>query len=164
MDWVLDSACTFHICPNRDWITTYEVVLKGVVTMENNAPSKIVGIGSVKIKIFDGAITTLTSRRHVLDLKRNLISLSAIDSKEYNYTNEGRVLKINRDALVVMKGKRSSTCLYVLWGSMIIGDATTTTFSLSDEEVTKLLHIWLEHMCENRMAELSKRGHPRQST
>ena len=51
--------------------------------MGNNASYKIVGIGTVKIKMFDGIVTTLNDVRHVLNLKRNLISLSTLDSKGY---------------------------------------------------------------------------------
>ncbi|KAG8481304.1 hypothetical protein CXB51_026078 [Gossypium anomalum] len=32
-EWILDSGCTFHMSPNRDWFTTYETVSEGVVLM-----------------------------------------------------------------------------------------------------------------------------------
>jgi len=32
-DWVLDSGCTYHMCPRRDWFVTYEPVDTGVVLM-----------------------------------------------------------------------------------------------------------------------------------
>ncbi|KAG8474742.1 hypothetical protein CXB51_031399 [Gossypium anomalum] len=34
-EWILDSGCTFHMSPNRDWFTTYETVSEGVVLMGN---------------------------------------------------------------------------------------------------------------------------------
>ena len=49
--------------------------------MGNDAPCKIVGIGSVKIKMYDGVVRTLTEVRHVPELKKNLISLSILDAK-----------------------------------------------------------------------------------
>ena len=54
--------------------------------------------------MFDGVVRTLGDVRHILDLKRNLISLSTLDSKGYKYTSEGGVLKISKGALAVMKG------------------------------------------------------------
>ncbi|KAG8492533.1 hypothetical protein CXB51_009766 [Gossypium anomalum] len=42
-EWILDSGCTFHMSPNRDWFTTYETVSEGVVLMRNNASCKIAG-------------------------------------------------------------------------------------------------------------------------
>ncbi|KAG8503271.1 hypothetical protein CXB51_001260 [Gossypium anomalum] len=80
-EWILDSGCTFHMSPNRDWFTTYEIVSEGVVLMGNNASCKIAGVGTIKVKMFDGVVRTLSDVRHVPELKRNLISLSTLDSK-----------------------------------------------------------------------------------
>ncbi|KAG8503781.1 hypothetical protein CXB51_001898 [Gossypium anomalum] len=106
-EWILDSGCTFHMSPNRDWFTTYETVSEGVVLMGNNASCKIA------------------------ELKRNLISLSTLDSKGYRYTAESRVLKISK---------------------------VVASSSLSDDDITKLWHIRLGHMSQNGMVELSKKG------
>ena len=47
-EWILDSICSFHICSNRDWFSSYKSVQSGdVVRMEDNNPCEIVGIGSV---------------------------------------------------------------------------------------------------------------------
>ena len=60
---------------------------KGVVLMGNNASSKVAGIGTVRIRMFDGVVRTLGDIRHVPDLKKNLISLSNLDAKGYKYTS-----------------------------------------------------------------------------
>ena len=52
----------------------------------NNIPCKIVGIGTVRIKMFDGVVRTRGEVRRVSDLKRNLISLNILDTKGYKYT------------------------------------------------------------------------------
>ena len=67
--------------PNRDWFSTYEHVHKGAGLIGNNAFCKVAGIGTVHIKMFDGVVRTLSDFGHVLDLKRNLISLSTLDAK-----------------------------------------------------------------------------------
>ena len=28
-EWVLDTACTFHMCPHTDWITTFDSTTAG---------------------------------------------------------------------------------------------------------------------------------------
>ena len=58
--------------------------------------------------MFNGIVKTLGDIRHVPDLKRNLISLSTLDTKGYRYTSEGKVLKISKGSLVVMKGQRKT--------------------------------------------------------
>ena len=105
--------------PNRKWFSTYEPVHKGAVLMGNNASSKVVGIGTVHIKMFDGVVCTLSDFRHVPDLKSNLISLSTLDAKGYKYIGKGGVLKIRKRSIVVMKGHQKTTMLYVLQGSTV---------------------------------------------
>ena len=49
-EWILDSACSFHICINRDWFSSYESMQSGdVVRMGDDNPRDIVGRGSVRI-------------------------------------------------------------------------------------------------------------------
>ncbi|PHT53674.1 hypothetical protein CQW23_08136 [Capsicum baccatum] len=119
-EWVLDSGCTFHMSPNRDWFTTYESFNGGLVLMGNDAQCKVVGKGTIKIKTHDGVVRTLTSVRHVPDLKRNLISLGTLESQGCRYSAEGGVLKVSKGALVLLKAIRSGS-LYLLQGSPDIG-------------------------------------------
>ena len=59
-EWILDSACSFHICINKDWFSSYKPVQKGdVVRMGDDNPRDIVGIGSIRIKTDDGMTHTL---------------------------------------------------------------------------------------------------------
>ena len=108
--------------------------------------------------MFDGVVRTLGNARHVPNLKRNLISLSSLDAKGYKYTSEGGVLKICKGTLVVMKGHQKTAMLYVLQGSTITGDVVIASRSLSEDDITNLLHMRLRHMNENGMVELSRNG------
>ena len=56
---------------NWDRFSTYELVHKGTVLMGNNASCKVAGIGTIRIKMFNGVVRTLGDVGHVLDLKRN---------------------------------------------------------------------------------------------
>ena len=78
-EWIPDFGCSFHMTPNKDLFTTYEKVDGGNVTMGNNATCKVVGVGSIQMKMFDGMVRTLSDVRHVLGLKKNLISLGTLD-------------------------------------------------------------------------------------
>lgn len=65
------------MCRNKDVSSTYKSIEGGLILMDNGIPCKILGIGTVKIKMHDGVLRTLTSVRHVPDLKMNLISLGS---------------------------------------------------------------------------------------
>jgi len=159
-EWVLDTACTFHMCPHRDWFTTFDsTTAAGSVLGFGNSPCKIEGIGSVRIKMFDGTIRTLTDVRYIPKMKRNLISVSALDAKGYKYSGGDSVLKVTRGSLIVMKGDLSSTNgLYYLRGSTVSGNATPVISKNSDCDAANLWHMHLGHMSELGLAELNKRG------
>lgn len=98
--------------------------------MRNNVPYKVIEIGLVRIIMFDGTIMTLTDVRHIPYLKKNPISLSTIDAKGYMNTYKGGVLKVSGGAFVAKIGKISSTWLYLLLESTVIGDRVVTTYSI----------------------------------
>ena len=76
--WVLDSGCSFHMCPEKNWFCSYEECNGGQVLLGDNKACKVVGIGVVELRLVDGTIGTLKEVRHVLDLKRNYFSLGML--------------------------------------------------------------------------------------
>ena len=78
-EWIMDSWCSYHMCPIKDWFSTYSSIEGGVVLMEKNSPCKITGIGTIQIRMHGKIIKTLSNVWHVLDLKKNLVSLGMID-------------------------------------------------------------------------------------
>ncbi|KAK3007742.1 hypothetical protein RJ639_014051 [Escallonia herrerae] len=104
----------------------------------------------------DGIVRTLTDIRHVLELRKNLISLGSLDSNGCSYRAAGGVMRIMKGSLVVvMKGLKQNS-LYLLQGSTITG-APASSFDI-DCDTTKLWHKRLGHMSERSMDVLSKQG------
>ena len=155
--WIIDSGYSYQMCPNRDWFTTYQPIEGGVVLMGNNISCKVVGIGSIRIKMHDGVVRTLTNVRHILDLKKNLISLGTLDSQRYKYCAEGGVLRVSKGSLIMMKGKLVNG-LYLLQDSTIVGAAAVSSSLDHELDTTCLWHMRLGHMSEAGMTILSKRG------
>ena len=152
IDWVLDSGCTFHMCPHKDWFVTYETVDTGVVLMGNNAECKVAGIGTVQIKTHDGTIRTLSKVRHIPDMTRCLISFGTLETNGCRISMENGVLKVTKGAMVIMKGLRQGS-LYILQGTTVTGVAAVGT---ADD--TQLWHMRLGHMSEKGMTILGKKG------
>ena len=75
ISWLMDSGCSFHMTPHKSWFHTYAPRAGGRILMGNNMACKSVGMGTVRIKMFDGAVRTLTEVRHVPDLRKSLISM-----------------------------------------------------------------------------------------
>ena len=75
--------------PNKDWFNTYKSVNSGSVLMGNDASCKVVGIGNIRIKMFDGVVRMLFDVSHVPNLRKNLISLGILDCNGFSYKSTG---------------------------------------------------------------------------
>ncbi|OMO91899.1 Glycosyl transferase, family 43 [Corchorus capsularis] len=132
--WVFDSACSEHICTNREWFSKLEKCDKAVY-MANNGEEKIEGIGSVKLRLHDGSVKMLGNVRYVPKFARNLISLGKLDSLGYGYSCRGGGLKISKGSMIVMKGVKNSKNLYELIGSTIRGDGSVSSHQIEKKDV-----------------------------
>ncbi|KAK2970510.1 hypothetical protein RJ640_001715 [Escallonia rubra] len=153
--WILDTGCSYHMCPNRDWFATHRSFDCGKFLMGNDVACKVVEICSIQIRMHDGIVRTLTDVRHVQELRKNLIYLGTLDSNGCSYRAAGGVMRIMKGALVVMKGLKQNS-LYLLQGSTVTGAAAVASSSDIDSDTTKLWHMRLRHKSERGMDVLSK--------
>ena len=154
--WILDSGCSYHMCPNRHWFSSLEELDGGVVVMGNNNTCQTKGIGMIRLKMHDGTTKHLTEVRYVPDLKKNLISLGMLDSSGYKVTIEGGVLKVVRGALLAMKGTQRGN-LYFLDGHTVMERASACTSSSDDSsDTSRLWHMRLGHVGEKALQNLVK--------
>jgi hypothetical protein len=152
--WLLDSGVSSHMCLHRNWFSTYQSIDDGVVFMGNDFSCKIVGVGSVQIRMHDGSVRTLTDVRHVPELRNNLVSLGVLDFAGYRCTTQGGALKVSKGILVVMKAKRIGN-LYHLEGRTKVNQAVVAYEDTSDSVL--LLHQSLGHMSEKGLKVLVDR-------
>lgn len=125
---------------SRDLFDVYKFHAGGSVLMGNNAKLTSIGIGTVTIRMFDGIVWTLTDVMHVSGLQRNLISLSALDSKGCECTIAGRVVK---GALVIMKGKKVKNLYRLMGDAFLLGVVNETS---TDSERKHIVQVELDAM------------------
>jgi hypothetical protein len=119
-EWILDSGCTYHMSHIREWFFDFKELDDGVVYMGNDNPCKTVGIGSIKLQNHDGSTRILKDVRYVPNLKKNIISLGALESKGLVVIMRDGVLKVTLGALVMLKGMRKKN-LYYYQGNTVVG-------------------------------------------
>ena len=113
--WLINLGATWHMTSRRKWFHQYEPISKGVYMGDNHA-LKIVDIGTIKIKMYDGIICTIQRVQHVVGLKKNLLSVGQLDDFGCKTCIKKRVLKIIKRALVVLKAEKIVGNLYMLKG------------------------------------------------
>ena len=111
-----------HMCLRRNWFSFYQSINNDVVFMEKYFSCKIVGIGSIKVKMYDSTMRILIEVRNVLKLRKNLISMGVLYSYAYKFKVQGRVLKVSKGILVVVKPKMIEN-LYKVEGSTEINQS-----------------------------------------
>ena len=99
--------------------------------------SYITGLGSIRLRNYDGSIRALTYVWYVPKLKKNLIFLWALESKGRVVIIQDGVLNIISNALLVMKGTRRNN-LYYYNGSIVI--RVVAMISSEDLDNTSLWH------------------------
>ena len=43
--WIMDSACSYYVTPNKDWFDTYRLVNSSYVLMGNDASCRVFRMG-----------------------------------------------------------------------------------------------------------------------
>ncbi|KAH9655417.1 Integrase catalytic domain-containing protein [Citrus sinensis] len=149
------ARATWHMTSRREWFHTYEPILGRSVYMGNDHPLEIAGIGTIKIKMFDGTIRTIGEVRHVNGLKKNLLYLGQIDNHGCKTHVENGIMKIVKGALVLMKAEKIGTNLFMLKGETL--QEADACVASNGEESTMMWHLKFGHMSEQGLKILSER-------
>ncbi|KAH9651797.1 Integrase catalytic domain-containing protein [Citrus sinensis] len=152
---VANSGATWHMTSRREWFHTYEPISGGSVYMGNDHALEIAGIGTIKIKMFDGTIRTIGEVRHVNGLKKNLLSLGQIDNHGCKTHVENGIMKIVKAALVLMKAEKIGANLFMLKGETL--QEANACVASNGEKSTMMWHLKLGHMSEQGLKILSER-------
>lgn len=149
---VLDSGCSFHMNPHKDWFANLSFGKLGSVLLDNDQVCQVEGMGDIKLRIHDGSIKILSDVRYVPDLKRNLISLGVLESKGFNFKSEKGIMNIFKNSRVIMRGFRDHS-LYYLDGITVVGASKSNV-----HDNAFLWHKRLGHVCERCVNELLKQN------
>jgi hypothetical protein len=111
-----------------EWFSSYKSGEFGSAYVGDDTGYRVAGIGDIKIKMFDGVERMFRGDRHVLGLRRNLISLGVLHDggMEFRCDRDKKTLNIMEDEVTVMIGERTASHLYKLQGSTIAGGVTET--------------------------------------
>ena len=148
--WVLDSGASFHATSQKELFERYVPGNLGKVYFGDDQPYAIVGKGVVKIKL-NGSIWELKDVRHILDLKKNLISVGQLANEGYTTVFQGDDWKISKGTMTVARGKKSGT-LYMTT------DAHCSIAVAVGNETPKLWQQRLGHMSEKGMKIMHSKG------
>ena len=100
------------------WFASFQKLDRGLVSFGDGHTCQIEEIGTARIKLFDGMVKEFKDERYVPQLKKNLISVGALEVQGLRGTLGEGVLKMSNGSLVVLKGIRCNK-LYYLKGNTV---------------------------------------------
>src|SRR4051812_14267597 len=125
------------MCPRREWFYTYQPCDGGTVLMGNNAECRVVGIGSIQMRMFDGEVRTVVNVRHVPDVSNNLLSLGDLEARGCRFASAKGTLMVRKGYMMVLKGERIAN-LYHVKGSVVVGDALPVVKKIDGGKATSM--------------------------
>ena len=96
--------------------------------MGDDHPCSMEGVGTIRIRMFDGMVRELKGVRYIPQLKRNLISVGTLEASGMVISVRDGDLRMIRGSMVVMKSVRRGN-LYYLKGSTITNQVETSNSS-----------------------------------
>ncbi|KAK3038231.1 hypothetical protein RJ639_030840 [Escallonia herrerae] len=121
--------------------------------MGNDAVCEVMGIGTIKFKMFDGIMRALGDVRYKLGLKKNFIYLGTLDSIDCSISIKDGVMKVSKCTMVIMKGQKTGN-LCKLMGNTTVGGASVLTYAGSSNDNSELWHKRLGHLSKSGINEL----------
>ena len=148
---MLDSGASFHTTPHREIIQNYVAGDFGKVYLVNGLALDVVGMGNIWILLPNEFVWLLEKVRHILELRRNLISVGQLDDEGHAILFVGDTWKVTKGARVLARGKKT--------GTLYMTSSPKDTIAVTDGSTnTSLWHRRLGHMSEKRMKMLLSKG------
>ena len=95
--------------------TSYTQVGEGQrVILGDGSSCSVAGVGSIKLRMFDGRVRILTNVHYILDLRRSIVSLGYLVEKDCTFRSNSGILNISKGDRIVIRGRRLRSCLYQL--------------------------------------------------
>ncbi|RDX99372.1 hypothetical protein CR513_17578, partial [Mucuna pruriens] len=97
------SNATLHVTPRKEFFTSYTSSDFGVLKMDNNGVTKVIGVGDVCLHTNTGI-----GVKHAQNIRFNLISVHMLDEGDYDNHFAYENWKLTKGNLVVAKGEKIS--------------------------------------------------------
>ena len=104
-DWWFDLGATVHVCNNKEQYKTYdESSIEQQVLMGNHNKAKVLGKGTVEVKMSSSKMMILTNVFHVPDIKKNPMSANLLCKSGVKAVLESDKLILSKNGIFVGKG------------------------------------------------------------
>ncbi|KAF3633090.1 putative phosphoserine aminotransferase, chloroplastic-like [Capsicum annuum] len=104
-EWWMDSSATHHVCANKELFSPFAPAqVEEMIYMAISTMSKVEGTEKVGLKMTSEKVLTLNNILYVLEIRRNLISVSLLDKNGFKCVTIFEKIIISKGEVYVGKG------------------------------------------------------------
>ena len=161
--WVLDTGSESHICVDMQVLESERRLAKGEadVRVADGRCVEAIAIGVVRLGLSSGLELTLNECYCIPDFRKDIISISLLDSEGFNFTIGNGLFNIFKDNIYYGSASRVKG-LWILDPDSTdergIYNVNTKRLRLNEPSETRLWHCRLGHISEKRLSTLHKCG------
>jgi hypothetical protein len=104
--WI-DTGANIHVCADISLFSSYQVGGPGSLLMGNGSHARVLGVGTVNLKLTSGKIMRLKNVQHVPTIKKNLVSGSLLCRDGFKLVFESNKCVLSKYGNFVGKGYES---------------------------------------------------------
>ena len=146
-EWWIDTGATRHVCFDKKMFSTFEPIETGEkVFTGNSTTSKIKGQGKVVLKMTLGKELNLTNVLYVLEIYKNLVFGSLLNSLGFRLVFESNKFIMSKSGMYIGKGYTSDGMWKLNVTTIIKYDMNKVSISAYILESSKLCHGRLGHI------------------
>ena len=147
----MDLGALFHSTPHREIIQNYVVGDFGKVYLADGISLDVMGMRDVRILLPNGFVWLLEKVRHILNLRRNLISIGQLDDEGHVILFVGGTWKVTKGVKVLARRKKI--------GTLYMTSSPKDTIAIVEASAdTSLWHHRLGRISEKGMKMLLSKG------
>nr|GEV47415.1 zinc finger, CCHC-type [Tanacetum cinerariifolium] len=99
--WWVDSGATIHMCKDRCWFKTYELLNDGcIIHMGNESTALVHGSSCVDLGFSYGKVVAFLNVLHVANIRKNLVSSSVLNNCGYKQVIESKKFVLSKHAFM----------------------------------------------------------------
>ncbi|GJX02653.1 zinc finger, CCHC-type containing protein [Tanacetum coccineum] len=148
------KGATVHVCKDRCWFKTYELLNDGsILHMGNKSTTLVHGRGCVDLMFSYGKIVLLFNVLHVPNIRKNLVSSSILNNSGYKQVTESNKFVLSKHGVFIGFSYLSNQIFMLNIVNDNIASAFMSTSKLNDSIIW---HARLGHVHFKRIQDMSK--------
>jgi hypothetical protein len=153
-EWWIDTGVNIHVCADISLFSSYQAGGAGSLLMGNGSHARVLGVGTVNLKLTSGKTMRLKNVQHVPTIKKNQFSVSLLCRDGFKLVFESNKCVLSKYANFVGKGYESGG----LFRLSLLENCNNVVNNVMNIDESNVWHLRLCHInfgCMARLANLS---------